>query len=199
MRGISASCRTGGRSATTSAGSTSGRTRRSTSARSSAPAAIRNYVIGKDDRPGDAGRARAHEAARRRGDGAGRARAQHVAPVRARTASRRPTRSSSWRRWRRATAASTSRTSDRRGGRIFESLDEVFAIAERAHIPAEIWHLKTAYKANFGKMPEVLRRHRGGARARPRRHGRPVSVRSRRRTASTPACRCGCARAGSTR
>ena len=43
-------------------------------------------------------------------------------------------------------------------GRIFESLDEVFAIAERARIPAEIFHLKTAYKANFGKMPEVLRR-----------------------------------------
>ena len=43
-------------------------------------------------------------------------------------------------------------------GRIFESLDEVFAVAERAQIPAEIWHLKTAYKANFGKMPEVLKR-----------------------------------------
>jgi N-acyl-D-amino-acid deacylase len=42
--------------------------------------------------------------------------------------------------------------------RIFESLDEVFSIAERAIIPAEIWHLKTAYKANFGKMSEVLRR-----------------------------------------
>ena len=42
--------------------------------------------------------------------------------------------------------------------RIFESLDEVFSIAERANIPAEIWHLKTAYKASFGKMPEVLRR-----------------------------------------
>jgi N-acyl-D-amino-acid deacylase len=44
------------------------------------------------------------------------------------------------------------------GARIFESLDEVFAIAEGAKIPAEIWHLKTAYKAQFGKMPEVLRR-----------------------------------------
>lgn len=43
-------------------------------------------------------------------------------------------------------------------GRIFESMDEVFAISERAKIPAEIYHLKTAYKANFGKMPEVLRR-----------------------------------------
>jgi len=43
-------------------------------------------------------------------------------------------------------------------GQIFESLDEVFAIAERAKIPAEIFHLKTAYRANFGKMPEVLAR-----------------------------------------
>ena len=43
-------------------------------------------------------------------------------------------------------------------GRIVESLDEVFAIADRAKIPAEIWHLKTAYKANFGKMPQVLQR-----------------------------------------
>jgi len=42
--------------------------------------------------------------------------------------------------------------------RIFESLDEVFAISERASIPAEVWHLKTAYKASFGKMPEVLQR-----------------------------------------
>lgn len=43
-------------------------------------------------------------------------------------------------------------------GRINESLDEVFQIAERAKIPAEIWHLKTAYKANFGRMPDVLKR-----------------------------------------
>ncbi|MBI2834106.1 MAG: D-aminoacylase [Acidobacteria bacterium] len=44
------------------------------------------------------------------------------------------------------------------GNRLFESLGEVVAIAERAAIPAEIWHLKTAYKANWGKMPEVLSR-----------------------------------------
>ncbi|MCX6549618.1 MAG: D-aminoacylase, partial [Acidobacteria bacterium] len=43
-------------------------------------------------------------------------------------------------------------------GQIFESLDEAFAVAERANIPTEIWHLKTAYKANWGKMPDVLRR-----------------------------------------
>src|SRR5207248_9636706 len=30
--------------------------------------------------------------------------------------------------------------------------------AEQARIPAEIWHLKTAYKANWGKMPQVLAR-----------------------------------------
>ena len=43
-------------------------------------------------------------------------------------------------------------------GRIFESIDEVIAISREAQIPAEIWHLKTAYKPNWGKMPEVLRR-----------------------------------------
>jgi N-acyl-D-amino-acid deacylase len=42
--------------------------------------------------------------------------------------------------------------------RIFESLDEIFQVAERARIPAEIWHLKTAYSPNFGRMAEVLRR-----------------------------------------
>jgi N-acyl-D-amino-acid deacylase len=44
------------------------------------------------------------------------------------------------------------------GNQIFESLEEVFTIAEKAKIPAEIWHLKTAYKANWGKMSEVLAR-----------------------------------------
>src|SRR5262249_18417948 len=42
--------------------------------------------------------------------------------------------------------------------RIFDSLDEVFQIAREANIPAEIWHLKTAYSPNFGRMAEVLRR-----------------------------------------
>lgn len=42
--------------------------------------------------------------------------------------------------------------------RIDESLDEVFAVARRAKIPAEVWHLKTAYKANWGRMPAVLKR-----------------------------------------
>jgi N-acyl-D-amino-acid deacylase len=38
------------------------------------------------------------------------------------------------------------------------SLDEVFAIAQKAQIPVEIWHLKTAYKKNWGAMPRVLAR-----------------------------------------
>jgi N-acyl-D-amino-acid deacylase len=39
-----------------------------------------------------------------------------------------------------------------------ESLHEVFEIARRARIPVEIWHLKTAYKKNWGRMPEILAR-----------------------------------------
>jgi N-acyl-D-amino-acid deacylase len=37
-----------------------------------------------------------------------------------------------------------------------ESLNEVFEIARQAQIPVEIWHLKTAYKKNWGRMPEIL-------------------------------------------
>ena len=38
------------------------------------------------------------------------------------------------------------------------SLSEVFEIARRAQIPVEIWHLKTAYKKNWGRMPEVIKK-----------------------------------------
>src|SRR6185503_11669443 len=41
---------------------------------------------------------------------------------------------------------------------IDQSLDEVFRIAREAAIPAEIYHLKTAGKPNFGEMPAVLKR-----------------------------------------
>lgn len=41
---------------------------------------------------------------------------------------------------------------------IDDSMREVFEIARRANIPAEIWHFKTAYKKNWGRMPEMLRR-----------------------------------------
>jgi len=44
------------------------------------------------------------------------------------------------------------------GDVIFKSLDEVFRIAREAQIPTEIYHLKTAGRANWGRMPAVLRR-----------------------------------------
>lgn len=44
------------------------------------------------------------------------------------------------------------------GHAIDDSLTEVFEIARRARIPTEIWHLKTAYQKNWGRMPEILKR-----------------------------------------
>ena len=41
-------------------------------------------------------------------------------------------------------------------GRIDASLDEVFRIAQEAGIRAQVWHLKTAYRPNFGRMPQIL-------------------------------------------
>jgi dihydroorotase/N-acyl-D-amino-acid deacylase len=40
--------------------------------------------------------------------------------------------------------------------RIDSSLDEVFSIAREAKIHAQVWHLKTAYRPNWGRMPQVL-------------------------------------------
>jgi dihydroorotase/N-acyl-D-amino-acid deacylase len=42
--------------------------------------------------------------------------------------------------------------------RIDQSLDEVFRIAREANIPAQVYHLKTAYKPNWGRMAAVLKR-----------------------------------------
>jgi len=38
------------------------------------------------------------------------------------------------------------------------SLDEVFRIAREARLPAQIYHLKTSGKKNWGRMPHVLKR-----------------------------------------
>jgi dihydroorotase/N-acyl-D-amino-acid deacylase len=38
------------------------------------------------------------------------------------------------------------------------SLDEVFRIAREADIPAQVYHLKTSGKPNWGRMPAVLKR-----------------------------------------
>lgn len=42
--------------------------------------------------------------------------------------------------------------------RIDSSLDEVFRIAREARVRTQIWHLKTAYRPNFGRMDTVLAR-----------------------------------------
>jgi dihydroorotase/N-acyl-D-amino-acid deacylase len=42
------------------------------------------------------------------------------------------------------------------GDAIIPALDEVVRIAREAHTPAEIWHLKAAGKANWGRMPEIV-------------------------------------------
>jgi N-acyl-D-amino-acid deacylase len=50
------------------------------------------------------------------------------------------------------------------GDAIIAALDEAFRIGREAHIPVEIWHLKAAGKANWGRMPEIVR-HIENARA----------------------------------
>ncbi len=42
------------------------------------------------------------------------------------------------------------------GDAIIPALDEAIRIGREAHIPVEIWHLKTAGKSNWGRMPEVI-------------------------------------------
>ena len=44
------------------------------------------------------------------------------------------------------------------GDAIDAALEETFRIGREAHIPIEIWHLKVAGVANFGRMPEVVAR-----------------------------------------
>jgi dihydroorotase/N-acyl-D-amino-acid deacylase len=42
------------------------------------------------------------------------------------------------------------------GDAIMRALDETLRIGREAHIPVEIWHLKVAGKANWGRMGEVV-------------------------------------------
>lgn len=41
---------------------------------------------------------------------------------------------------------------------VLEAIDEALRIGREAHIPVEIWHIKVAGKANWGRMPEVVAR-----------------------------------------
>jgi N-acyl-D-amino-acid deacylase len=42
------------------------------------------------------------------------------------------------------------------GDTVLESIDEAARIGREAHIPVEIWHLKGAGKANWGRMPAIV-------------------------------------------
>ncbi len=42
------------------------------------------------------------------------------------------------------------------GDAVLDSIDEAARIGREAHIPVEIWHLKAAGKANWGKMPQIV-------------------------------------------
>jgi dihydroorotase/N-acyl-D-amino-acid deacylase len=42
------------------------------------------------------------------------------------------------------------------GDAILPALDEAFRIGKEANIPVEIWHLKAAGKANWGRMPQIV-------------------------------------------
>jgi N-acyl-D-amino-acid deacylase len=44
------------------------------------------------------------------------------------------------------------------GDAVLESIDEATRIGREAHVPVEIWHLKAAGKANWGKMPQIIAR-----------------------------------------
>jgi N-acyl-D-amino-acid deacylase len=44
------------------------------------------------------------------------------------------------------------------GDSVLESIDEATRIGREAQIPVEIWHLKAAGKANWGKMPQIVER-----------------------------------------
>ena len=44
------------------------------------------------------------------------------------------------------------------GDGVLQALDEAIQIGRQGHLPVEIWHLKAAGKANWGRMPEIVAR-----------------------------------------
>ena len=44
------------------------------------------------------------------------------------------------------------------GDSVLDAIDEAVRIGREAHIPVEIWHLKAAGKANWGRMPQLVDR-----------------------------------------
>jgi N-acyl-D-amino-acid deacylase len=59
------------------------------------------------------------------------------------------------------------------GNTVLDAVDEAVRIGHEAHIPVEIWHIKVAGKANWGRMPQLIAKidaARGRRRRRQRRH-----------------------------
>ncbi len=52
------------------------------------------------------------------------------------------------------------------GDTVLDAIDEAVRIGREAHIPVEIWHLKAAGKANWGRMPQIVARIDAGPRRR---------------------------------
>ena len=44
------------------------------------------------------------------------------------------------------------------GDAVLDSIDEAVQIGKQGHLPVEIWHLKAAGKANWGRMPQIIDR-----------------------------------------
>ena len=44
------------------------------------------------------------------------------------------------------------------GDGVLDSIDESIRIGKEGHLPVEIWHLKAAGKANWGRMPQIVAR-----------------------------------------
>jgi N-acyl-D-amino-acid deacylase len=44
------------------------------------------------------------------------------------------------------------------GDAVLDSIDESIRIGKEGHLPVEIWHLKAAGKANWGRMPQIISR-----------------------------------------
>src|SRR5919197_6083311 len=44
------------------------------------------------------------------------------------------------------------------GDAVMEAIDQAVRIGREAHIPVEIWHIKAAGKANWGRMPQMVAR-----------------------------------------
>ena len=63
-----------------------------------------------------------------------------------------------WPKWRANTAAATTTHMRNEGDLLLEAIDEALLIGRKAKTPVHIYHLKTAGRQNWGKMPLAIAR-----------------------------------------